>query len=55
MSFEGDEKIVQLLLENGAKVNSQCGEFGNALEAASSGGHEKIVQLLLENGAEVNA
>ncbi|KAF2174325.1 hypothetical protein K469DRAFT_614903, partial [Zopfia rhizophila CBS 207.26] len=29
--------------------------YGNALQAASSGGHEKIVELLLSKGADVNA
>ncbi|KAK8064712.1 hypothetical protein PG994_007350 [Apiospora phragmitis] len=43
------------LLETGAEVNAQGGNFGNALQAASLGGHEAIVRLLLEKGAEVNA
>jgi ankyrin repeat protein len=30
-------------------------DYGNALQAASSGGHEAIVKLLLEKGADVNA
>jgi ankyrin repeat protein len=30
-------------------------QYGNALQAASSGGHEAIVKLLLEKGADVNA
>jgi ankyrin repeat protein len=46
---------VKLLLENGAEVNAEGGEYGNALQAASFGGNEAIVKLLLENGAEVNA
>ncbi|KAJ6141202.1 hypothetical protein N7470_010098 [Penicillium chermesinum] len=45
----------QLLLEKGAEINAQGGFYGNALNAASSGGHDKIVQLLLEKGAEINA
>jgi hypothetical protein len=32
--------VVQLLLEQGADVNAQGGEYGNALEAASSIGHQ---------------
>ena len=43
-----------MLLENGAEVNAEGGEYGNALKAASFGGNESIVKLLLENGAEVN-
>ncbi|KAJ5547283.1 hypothetical protein N7494_004868 [Penicillium frequentans] len=54
-SRNGYGKVVQLLLEKGAKVNAQGGKWGNALQAASSRGHDKIVQLLLENGAKVNA
>ncbi|KAJ5642275.1 hypothetical protein N7490_006275 [Penicillium lividum] len=54
-SVNGYEKVVQLLLENGAEVNAQGGFYGNALQAASYEGHDKIVQLLLEKGAEVNA
>jgi ankyrin repeat protein len=46
---------VQLLLEQGADVNAQGGEYGNALLASSYGGHNKIVQLLLEHRADVNA
>ncbi|KAF8954305.1 hypothetical protein BDZ97DRAFT_2081794 [Flammula alnicola] len=54
-SAQGHEAIVKLLLEKGAEVNTQGGEYGNALQAASFGGHEAIVKLLLEKGAEVNA
>jgi ankyrin repeat protein len=50
-SFKGREKIVDLLLKEGADVNAQGGEYGNALQAASSKGHEKIVELLLKEGA----
>lgn len=52
-SHNGYEKVVQVLLEKGAEVNAQGGEYGNALQAASWGGHEKIVQLLLASGAHV--
>jgi hypothetical protein len=51
----GHEAIVHFLVENGADVNSQGGECGNALWAASSEGHEAIVGLLVEWGADVNA
>ena len=37
------------------KFNTQGGFYGNALQAASSGGHNKVVQMLLDKGADVNA
>ncbi|KAF8463209.1 ankyrin repeat-containing domain protein, partial [Gautieria morchelliformis] len=40
--------------EKGADVNAQGGDYGNALQAASSSGHHPIVQLLLEKGADIN-
>ncbi|KAJ9654757.1 hypothetical protein H2198_006275, partial [Neophaeococcomyces mojaviensis] len=51
----GYEKVVQMLLDQGADVNAQGGEYGNALQAASRRGHEKVVQMLLGKGADVNA
>ena len=48
-------KLLKLLLEKGADVNAQGGEYGNALQAASYKGHSEIVKLLLEKGADVNA
>jgi hypothetical protein len=33
-SASGDERIVKLLLENDADVNTRPGEFGNALQVA---------------------
>ena len=50
----GYKIIVQLLLDKGAEVNVQGGEYSNALQAALIGGYKKIVQLLLDKGAEVN-
>jgi ankyrin repeat protein len=47
--------VVQVLLDAGAEVNVQGGEYGNALQAASWGGHEKVVQILVGAGADVNA
>jgi ankyrin repeat protein len=38
----------------GADVNAQGGEYGNALQAASSSGNQEIVELLIEMGADVN-
>jgi hypothetical protein len=37
------------------QVNKAVGQYGSALQAASSAGWEDIVPLLLENGADVNA
>ncbi|EWY85855.1 hypothetical protein FOYG_12954 [Fusarium oxysporum NRRL 32931] len=48
---------MQLLLNKGADVNAQGGEYGNALQAASASleGDLEVVQLLLDKGADVNA
>ena len=46
---------MKLLLKNGADVNTQDGEYGNALQAASYRGRWAIVKLLLDAGADVNA
>ncbi|CAI7653375.1 unnamed protein product [Penicillium crustosum] len=54
-SLNGHDKIVQMLLERGADVNAQGGEYGNALQAACLRGYDKIVQMLLERGADVSA
>jgi uncharacterized membrane protein len=51
----GFSTITRLLLDKGAEVNAQGGDFGNALQAASRGGHEQVVKTLLDKGAEVNA
>lgn len=53
-AFGGDE-IVLLLLEQGVDVNAKGGEYGNALQAASSEREKENVGLLLEWGAVVNA
>lgn len=39
------------------QIRAQGGgyHYGDALQAASSGGHQKIVRLLLERGADINA
>ncbi|GKT97069.1 ankyrin repeat protein [Colletotrichum tofieldiae] len=52
---QGRLEIVELLLEKGADVNAQGGEFSSALYAASSQGHQKVVELLLRKGANIHA
>ncbi|KAF7585248.1 hypothetical protein BBP40_011595, partial [Aspergillus hancockii] len=51
-SQNGYCKTVELLLEKGADVNAQGGDYGTALQAASFEGHKQIVQMLLEKGAD---
>ena len=51
--------MVRLLLDKGADVNTQGGEYSNALQAAAAAaayqGSEAVVKLLLDKGADVNA
>lgn len=42
---------MQLLLDNGAEVNTEGGLFGSAFQSACFRGHEDIARLLLDNGA----
>jgi ankyrin repeat protein len=53
-AYGGLTQCTEWLLENGAAVNLQGGQYGTALQAACTMGHEAIVRILLENGAEVN-
>jgi hypothetical protein len=46
--------VVQLLLNNGAKVNTQGGHYGNALQAATIEGYERVVEQLLDASANAN-
>lgn len=43
-----------LLLDQGADVKAQGGEYGNAIQAASNGSHKRVVQMLLDQGGDVN-
>lgn len=50
-SFSGLSIEVGALLDQGANVNAEGGEYGNALQAASFEGHNEIVEMLLASGA----
>ena len=53
-AMEGHERLVDLLLRYGAKVDLQDSDGDTALTLAASRGHERVVELLLRHGAEVN-
>jgi ankyrin repeat protein len=51
-SANGNRDVVQLLLDNGADINTQDkGEYGTALQAASDQGNRDVIQLLLDKDA----
>ncbi|KAK5705656.1 hypothetical protein LTR17_021480 [Elasticomyces elasticus] len=52
---EGNEKMVGILLEWGADINTQGGNDRSPLQAASSYGHAAVVRRLLDHDAAVNA
>ncbi|KAK6506871.1 hypothetical protein TWF481_005331 [Arthrobotrys musiformis] len=54
-SREGYLRIVEILLESGASIETDGGIYGSALVAASRGGHQAIVEVLLKNGADIEA
>ncbi|THW69748.1 purine and uridine phosphorylase [Aureobasidium pullulans] len=51
-SYEGLLDMVKCLLDNGANVNFESGEFGSAVVAAMRGEREDIITLLLSRGAD---
>ncbi|KAI4779146.1 hypothetical protein E4T52_05970 [Aureobasidium sp. EXF-3400] len=50
----GHSNTLQMLLDAGAVLDAQCGEYGTPLHVASTDGHDNIVQMLLDKGADVN-
>lgn len=53
-SENGHEKVVQILLDAGVKVNAETNS-NTALRVASENGYEKLVQMLLDARANPNA
>jgi len=52
---KGNEHIMELMLENGANVNSvELVNNDTALTLATEEGHINIIRLLLDHGADVN-
>ena len=52
----GNVGAIQLLLDEGANVNTQGGGYGNALQAATYKGNLAAMQLLLnDQGVDVGA
>lgn len=49
------QELSQEFLDNDVDTKSPSGRYGNALQAASSGGHENIARILIDRGADVNA
>ncbi len=49
-AINGDEKVMQILLENGVAKN----DINAALQAACSSGTKRKIALLIQNGADVN-
>lgn len=53
-SYKGNVEIVQVLLENNAKVDFKNKSGDTALNIASMRGHTEIVRALLARGAKIN-
>jgi len=52
---EGHNQVIELLIDNGADVNSKDGDEGTPLHMAAANGHKGIAELLIVKGADVNA
>lgn len=53
--YIGNDKRVEELLLNGAKIDAENGNKQTALHRSSEKGRRKVVEILLRNGANVNA
>ncbi|GLA05528.1 hypothetical protein AnigIFM60653_006020 [Aspergillus niger] len=49
----GQEDIVQMLLERGASIETKSSKYQTPLSLAAANGHERIVQMLLKRGASI--
>jgi ankyrin repeat protein len=57
-SENGHKKVVRLLLDEGANINTMAGEegeYGTALRAASINEHKTVARLLLDERADIDA
>ena len=54
-AYRGNVGCIHLLLDKGADVNAEGGEYGTALQAAAYKGNVECIRLLLDKGADVNA
>ena len=54
LACENKIEALKLLLDKGADVNAQGGEYGSALQAAAATGNSEVIELLLDKGADVN-
>ncbi|KAH8891636.1 ankyrin, partial [Thozetella sp. PMI_491] len=48
-AYGWSERVVRLLVENHAVINTTRGHYGSVLQAATYAGHITIVRLLVEN------
>lgn len=53
-SAKGYLEIALLLIQKGANINVQGGQYGNTIQAASAGGYLKITEILLQKGVNTN-
>lgn len=53
-SAEGHTKVVTLLIERGASVQSLTGDSSNALQKACKGGYVGLANIMLQHGANAH-